>query len=127
MNHFKSAEITEYANGNQKGANVKITTEAGELEVKVWVDFDKVYNLRTEIEGHDDFDMIVKVNKLDHVTPKITYSDDSKYCYITFNNNSLHINIADEGIVLDVWDSEDDLDGSRDSTYIYFGEIAEQD
>jgi hypothetical protein len=126
MNYFTSAEVTEFSIGDQKGANIKISTESGELEIKAWVDYDEVYNLRTEIEGHDGFDMVIQVDKSDHITPKITYSDDKKYCYVAFKSNSLHIHIADEGVILDVWDCNDDQDGSVESTYIYFDEIAEQ-
>lgn len=118
---------TAFKNEKENGIIVGCEHEGYRFGLHVWVDNSEKegITLRTTLDDSPNSLILVTVSPEDFIEPTVTYSDDKTYCYVTFNNNSLHIKLESEGVVLDVWDCEDDQNGSIDTNYIFYNELLE--
>lgn len=120
---FTQTKLTDFK--LQKGCYISINDGDTETILSVWCDTSEDNNTTLRVtENYDNEILIVTVDHADFTRPTISYSDDNSYCYVTFNNHSVHIKLADEGVVFDVWDSENDEEGSVESTYLFYDELA---
>ena len=118
---FKGSNLTDFI--DQKGCDVTIE-RGGKLTVfSVWCDAIEPAERTVRVRQNDERELlIVTVDKLDYKVPSVTYSDNKSYCYITFNSVSVHLNLDDEGVVVDVWDSPDAI-AVVDTTYLFYNEL----
>ena len=119
---FKGSNLTDFS--CQKGCDVTIESCEGKLTVfSVWCDAIEPAERTVRVRQNDERELlIVTVDKLDYKVPSVTYSDNKSYCYITFNSVSVHLNLDDEGVVVDVWDSPDAI-AVVDTTYLFYNEL----
>lgn len=125
MNTFKQANTTSF--NKQEGVNLLIGTESGDLKVSIFVCTIEGSQLKVEFEDHPYFNLDVSVNEAEFTKPTVSYSDDKSFCYVKFGQISVHVKIGDEGVIFDVWDSDDEENGTIDSTYIHYSEINDLD
>jgi hypothetical protein len=121
---FTSIKPTNF--DKQKGVDIDIEHNGEVTTFNVWCDIIDTDNpiIRTSINNGSDSLILTSVEMADFKEPDVSYSDDKTYCYVTYASNSLHIKIDDEGIVLDVWDQNNE-DCSVDTIYVLFDELAE--
>lgn len=126
MTHFTNN--TQFNNQTEKGMIIGFSHEGKRFGLHVWVDNSEPDNvlLRTTLDGNPDSLILVTVELSDFTSPDVSYSEDKTYCYVTFNNNSLHIKLDDEGVVLDVWDSQNDEHGSIDTSYFFYTDLEDE-
>ena len=122
---FTSTKQTNFR--NQKGVDINVENEGVSTVFNVWCDTIDIDNpsIRVAINNDRETPIFVSVEDSDFKEPEVSYSDDKSHCYVTFDNYSLHIKLAHEGIVFDVWDKTDNENGSIDSTFVYYNELEE--
>lgn len=111
----------------QKGIDIVVSDEGYSITLNVFCDVSERDNptIRVSVNGGADNLILVSVNADDFKEPGVSFSEDKSYCYVVFSNNGVHIKLEDEGVVLDVWDSSNDIDGAIDTNYIFFSEFSE--
>lgn len=121
----KYSSTKKIDNAHQKGFDINVELEGNTTTFSAWCDIMDKDNptIRVSVNHGAEHLILVSVEQEDFKTPEVTYSEDKKYCYITFKNNSLHIKLDDEGIVFDVWDKTDDENGSIDTNYVLYQEF----
>lgn len=123
----KFLSVIPFSFEKQKGVNLQVEYEGELTTFNVWADSTDEDNptIRVRINNEADNLLITTVEHDDIKEPVVTFSDDRSYSYVTFNKTSLHIKLGDEGVVLDVWDANSDINGSIDSNYVLYQEFEE--
>jgi hypothetical protein len=126
MNKFNPEELVNYE--NQKGANITLEIKGNETVFNVWIDdIDEGNTTLRVIQDFEDDILVHIVHLEDFKIPLVTYSDDKAYCYVTFNDYSVHLKLDDECITFDIWNSTDDENGSVATTYVEYNEFPYKD
>lgn len=121
MNKFLSALPTTFP--NQLGSQIALSIDDVTVNLNVFVCSIDGVTLKTGLEDSDELYLSVTVPEINFKQPQTDVSEDGTYYFVKFEHIEVHIKLADEGVVVDVWDQNDTSNGSLDSTYAFYDEL----
>ena len=125
MKKFISATPTVSA--NQLGFAIAISLGTVSTTLNVFACNIDEFTIRTQIDDSDELTTITSVKESNFVKPQVTLSEDGSYQYVKFGDVEVHIKLEDEGIVVDVWDTTDNENGSINTSYAFDGDLMPDD
>lgn len=124
---FSSIQVTSYK--LQLGVNIHINSDKLTSFLSVFSDGVETDNITIKVLHGDSEDELINTSVPvgECINPTISYSDDKSYCYVKFVTSEVHIKLTEEGIIIDLWDSNDSENGSVDTSYLYDNEFFDTD